>query len=206
MTAWKLWTLMRRAQAVIDELAGEFPLTKAALDQFENALKQETPERRKGFKRRRGPEEIKASRTLKQKFRRLQSKCNALKSQVEAATGAKGLRRQLCTDWLVRVALAAPLASARSLTTAFRDVCDVDEQIVSRATIGKIKDAFVEVVKTMMVKYLAGLACASEAAAAATGAPFQNIVLTHIQDEADLRLRSFFDQRRPPRSRPPLRN
>ena len=121
---------MRRAQAEIDELQGEFPLTKAAMDQLESVLKQETPERRKGFKRRRGPEERKAIRTLKQKTRRVQWKCNALESQVEAATGAKGLRRQLCTDWLVRVALASSLSSARSLTTAFRDVCDVDEKIV----------------------------------------------------------------------------
>ena len=86
---------MRRAQAEIDELQGEFPLTKAALDQFESVLKQETPERRKGFKRRRGPEERKASRTLKQKVRRLLTKSNALSSSLEAATGAKGLRRQL---------------------------------------------------------------------------------------------------------------
>ena len=69
---------MRRAQAEIDELQGEFPLTKAALDQFESALKQETPERRKGFKRRRGPEERKASRTLKQKVWILLTKSNAL--------------------------------------------------------------------------------------------------------------------------------
>ena len=46
-----------------------------------------------------------------------------------------------------------------------------------------------------MLEYAAGLACASESAAAATGAPFHTIVLTHVQDEADLRLRSFFDQR-----------
>ena len=144
MTSWKLWTLLRRAQAEIEALSDEFPLTKAALDQFECALKAEAPERRKGFKRRRGPEERRAIRILKQKARRLASKCSELKSKVEAATGAKGLRRQVETDWLVRVALAAPLASARSLTAAFRDVCDVDENIVSRPTIGKIKDVFSE--------------------------------------------------------------
>ena len=183
--------LMRRAQAEIDELQGEFPLTKAALDQFESALKQETPERRKGFKRRRGPEERKASRTLNQNVRRLLTKNNALSSSLEATTGAKRSRRQICIEWLVRVAFATPLASARSLTTAFRDVCDVDEHIVSRATISKIKDVFVEVLKSMMLKYLACLVCASDSVAAATKAPFQNVLLTHIQDEADLRLRSF---------------
>ena len=48
MTSWKLWTLLRRAQAEIEAFSGEFPLTKAALHQFECALKAETPEGRKG--------------------------------------------------------------------------------------------------------------------------------------------------------------
>ena len=192
ISAWRLWTSLRRAQAELEGFVDEFPLTKAALVQVLNALKQELPAS-KGVKRRRSLEERRAMRTSTQKLRRLHLKCSLLRSQVEAATGAKGLRRQLSVDWLVRVALAAPLVSARSLTTAFMDVCDVDQQIVCRATVGRIKDAFVEVVKTMMFKYAAGTVSASNECAAATGASFQNILLTHIQDEAALRLRSFSD-------------
>ena len=88
-------------------------------------------------------------RSLKRSLARL------YQPQVKAATGAKGLRRQLCTDWSVRVAFAAPLVSARFLTAAFPQICDVDEHIVPRPTIGKIKDEFVKVVKTMMFKYAA---------------------------------------------------
>ena len=87
------------------------------------------------------------------------------------------------------------MVGSSACDVAFRDVCDVDANILSRPTIGKIKDAFAEVLKKMMFTIAAGTTRAAEAAAAATGAEFINVAMTHIQDEADLRLRSFFENR-----------
>ena len=203
MATRELRMLLQRAKATLSEVPGEFPLTHAAVNQLEAALRMENPQRKQGAKRRRGPDETKARKVWGQKVRRLQAKVADLAGQVAASTGSRGLRRQLDCDWLVRVALAAPFASARAMEVAFREVCDTDENIVSRVSIGKIQDAFAEVVKKMMFEFAAKTVAGAIDGAGDREGAFVNIVLTHLQDEAELRLRSFLGDRiaAPPRGR-----
>ena len=95
----------------------------------------------------------------------------------------------------MRVALASPLTSARALTTAFRDCTDVDRYVLSRGTIGSSKDVFAEVVRRMRLEVASKAVVGASLHAQAGGWPLQSIVLTHIHDEASLRLRSSSTER-----------
>ena len=101
------------------------------------------------YKRRRAPESNKEVRALQQRLRREAAKVKRLQEQLAAATGAKGAAREVTSEWLVRLALVNPIASGRDLAGVLEDVVGSDVPLVSRATIRKVKDAFVEVIKTM---------------------------------------------------------
>lgn len=195
MAALRMWQLLRRLEAELAELPDEFPQVRTALVALGEALRLETPERRRGIKRRRGPAEKKDVRTLRQKVLRWKKKCQGLTKRIREATGATGVRRQLGVDWLVRVALAAPLTSARALQVAVKDITGSDQSVVSRGTIGKIQDAFVQVLHKMVRDRLAATVRSAAGEALAAKAPFAVVVLTHLHDEAALRLRSFMADR-----------
>lgn len=121
------------------------------------------------FKRRRAPEFNKEIRALRQRLRRETAKVKRLQEQLAAATGAKGAAREVTAEWLVRLALANPIASGRDLAGVLEDVVGSDVPLVSRATIRKVKDAFVEVIKEMSTDRAAQLLRTASRASAATG-------------------------------------
>ena len=75
----------------------------------------------------------------------------------------------MTAEWLARLALANPIASRRDLAGVLKDVVGSDMPIVSRETIGKVKDAFVEVIKEMSTDRAAQLLRTASRASAATG-------------------------------------
>ena len=192
-----LWSSVHKMRSVLREVECDFPRVSDALAQLEAAMQSEAPRRSDGKKRKRlpGVGETGKIRSLQQRARRLTKKCALLQGQVDAATGARLAKRQLRAVWLVRIALAQPLASSRSLVVSFRDCCDADEEMVSRYSICCVKDAFAQVVRAMKFRYIAASIHNSEVAALATRSPLQCFVLTHIQDEASLRFRSFEEER-----------
>ena len=93
-------------------------------------------------------------------------------------------------EWLVRVFLSKPCASGRGLAQSFRDIAGSDICTVGRASIARVRDAWVEMYKPMVMLQCAELVTGAVQHAAATGAAFAPIFFLHVQDEADIRLRS----------------
>ena len=120
---------------------------------------------------------------------RLRLERDALASKVRTMTGAKDHGR-LSQEWLLRVFLTKPNASARSLQQSFGSIVGSDVTTISRNRLNAIRDAWVELYKPMVFKVGAAFveACASRAKDAK--ASFAPVFFVHVQDEADMRLRS----------------
>jgi len=89
--------------------------------------------------------------------------------------------------------LSSPGQNARGLTKAFNDVVGLDNNIVSRSSMDKVRGAWVEFYKAMVMKLAAERVAADVASANTTRAAFVLLFLIHVQDEADIRFRSGAD-------------
>lgn len=89
--------------------------------------------------------------------------------------------------------LSSPGQNARGLTKCFNDVVGLDKNIVSRTTMDKVRGAWVEFYKTMVMKLPAKRVAADVAFANNTRAVFVALFLIHVQDEADIRFRNGAD-------------
>ena len=121
---------------------------------------------------------------------RLRKERDALAEQLRAHTSAKAPGGSISQEWLLRVFLSMPGSSSRSLAQSFLDCVGSDVNTVSRTSIGRVRDAWVELYKPMVLKVAANLVGFTMASAAATGAAFAPVFFLHVQDEADIRLRS----------------
>ena len=96
----------------------------------------------------------------------------------------------LSEEWLMRVFLSKPNASARSLEQSFGDIVGSDVRTVSRPAMNAIRDAWVEMYKPLVHKAGAALVATTARLAKQGKAAFAPVFLVQIQDEADIRLRS----------------
>ena len=74
---------------------------------------------------------------------RLKRQVTKLNAELQRHVSTKTVGGRVSQEWLTRVFLAAPHASARALANSFRAVAGTDESTVSRPTISIIKDAWV---------------------------------------------------------------
>lgn len=117
---------------------------------------------------------------FKRKAEKLQQKLNQYSGQK-----SHGLLNRM---WLVRVGLQDPTVPARSLEQFCREFHDVEVSTISATSIASSRDAFCELIKLQMGRVVAdaiGQMCVS----------VENVslplILSHLHDEAALRLRSF---------------
>ena len=122
--------------------------------------------------------------------RRFKKERDALAEKLRLSSGAKEKGGALSEEWLLRVILSKPNASARSVAQSFADIVGSDVRTVSRGSINSVRDAWVEFYKPMVLTVAAGLVANSVRLAAEVRADFAPIYLVQIQDEADIRLRS----------------
>ena len=94
------------------------------------------------------------------------------------------------TQELILCFLAAPHSSRRALTKSFAVVAGVDRNTVSRPSIGAIKDAWAEMYIAMTLRVARSLVATHLQASSVQKQRFAAVHLMHVQDEADLRLRS----------------
>ena len=121
---------------------------------------------------------------------RLKKQNAQLKKEVQCHIATKAAGGKISAEWLMRVFLSQPTSSARALAQSFVDVAGSDVTTVGRTSIGKIRDAWVEMYKPMVLRTGADLVAFTVQGAAVAGAGFAPIFLLHVQDEADIRLRS----------------
>ena len=82
---------------------------------------------------------------------------------------------RITEEWIQRVVCCAPHASARALTKAFNLAVGSDAPLVARPSIGKVRDAWVDIYKERIMA-ATGAAIAGERAA--TGAAGRNFWLS----------------------------
>ena len=181
-----------QARRVIDRDA--HPKSAKALDELQRAMDTELNHDRMRRRRMQIVMKDKERSKYRSKLWRLRAQVASLEREAAIHKSAKargGHRgRVLSQEWTVRVFLAAPLTTGRALSESFRLVAGFDENLVSRTTIGKIRDAWVE----MYIRMIGGVArdfvkrhlasCEREKR------DFAVVTLLHVQDEADIRLRS----------------
>jgi len=215
----RIWPWVAKLQNWRADKENAFPRTCKAIDALRDALalersvaaswkknaRQKLASHRRpavaGHKRPADPEGARRTR-----LHRMSKKVKMLENQLAELKTSKDVRGRVSEEWLVRVILAAPKVSGRALAEAFHLAVGVEGNMVSRATIGNIRAAFLEMWKALIfstVREFAALqlldASKRNRALAATGAlpaatcanpNFVGMYITHVQDEADLRLLS----------------
>ena len=90
--------------------------------------------------------------------------------------------------WFLRVGLADPAASTRSLSTFCKDFGIEHQSAISHTYVSRTRDAFCQIIKSMTRKQVSLLASSLSANQSGCSTP---VFLTHIHDEARMRFRSF---------------
>ena len=152
-----------------------------------------------------GAREIVISNYARVALWRKQKKIDVLTSKLKAFQSSKIVGGVISASWILRVILTAPNVSGRSMAEAFHLVVGSDSSMVSRESVKNIRAAFLEIWKNMIFASLRDFIAAQrrgtpKAVAAATGAiaatsaiAGPNVVcvhVSHVQDEAELRLLS----------------
>ena len=133
------------------------------------------------------------------KRRRVEKKNEVLQAELAKHTAFKlGPHNYITPHWLVRVFLSQPAMSARGGATSMRDIAGIDAPVISRRSIERIRDAWVTKFKPMIRKIVVDrvknlVAGATQDRRLVGSVCFICIWLIHIQDEADLKLRSRED-------------
>ena len=175
-------------QAVFQRRRHDWPHTVEAMRRLQTALDLEFPAAARGVKRRL---RLYEPRKHYQRALRLKKANTALREQLAKVTESKSKNSNfLSPEWLLRVFLSMPAVSARGMAHSFRDVVGSDFNTVSRTSIGKVRDVWVEMYKPMVLKVAADRAAVAIGAAKAARAIFVPLYLVLVQDEAEIRLRS----------------
>ena len=129
-------------------------------------------------------------RKLRNQVQYMKGKINTLEDQLQSHTATKTSTGRLTKEWIMRVCLASPHSSTRALADSFHLVAGLDGTTVSRPSIGKIKAAWVEMYVRLVKKKTNETVAAHLRSCAMARRPFLPVSLVHVQDEADIRLRS----------------
>jgi hypothetical protein len=113
-----------------------------------------------------------------------QAKENNLKTLEGRKLGAR-----ICNVWLLRAALAPPNLPARTVVEWARDFNLDEEQVIGYSSVGFVRDAFCEVLKEMNRQEL--VSAVSGLGASGSSRESLPIYITHVHDEALLRMRSY---------------
>lgn len=165
-----------------------YPQTADAMRRLRAAIDAEVP-RGRGLKR---PAEGRSVSSRKHylRARRLKTETDKLRAEIANHTKSKANGYQITPDWILRIFLAMPAASSRGMEHCFRDVVGADGNLLSRRTIGRVRDAWVELYKSMVLKVGADRVAGAIGAANDARVGFAPLYILHVQDEADIRLRS----------------
>ena len=172
-------------------VADKHPRTAAALQELQLAAKAEIKVR---FKRR-----LQRRRGMRNKMYYLSRKVKKLESELESYKSAKSRQGRVSNEWMLRVFLAAPHTSGRALADSFHLVAGFDSTTVSRPSIRSIKAAWADMYIRMGKRMVRDIVKDHLRDCERARRPFVSVTFAHVQDEADIRLRSG-----DPRDRPKL--
>ena len=178
------------AQLRLEVNAKKHPRTAAALRELECAMLAEASDKTRQHTSR-------LRKAWRNKVNYLNNKISSLKSKLAAFTLHHTSTGRVTQDWILKVFLASPHASGRALADSFRLVAGFDSNAggaTSRPSIAKIKAAWVEMFVPMVKASVRDNISAGLRTCAHTSRPFLPVILVHVQDEADMRLRSGIER------------
>ena len=176
----RLLNLLLLLEVEVGRARGAYPRTVAALRSLRGALQVELT--RKSLC---GASLATRTSRLRMQMSRLRKRVRELEESDRRHKAAKIVDGLIELEWIVRVFLASPHASARAVAQSFRAVAGMDECTVSRPTISKIKDSWTE-----MYMDLAYNSARSAVEHHFATAQLKIVFIVHVQDEAAMRLRS----------------
>ena len=197
-----------------DGCSARFPKSCVAILAMRDAIKAELPYRalkKSAYNRRTGPASggrrtlptCGSSRTWRC---RMLKKMHALTAELHTLKSSKSVRGRVSEEWLTRVILAAPNVSGRALADSFHVIVGSDRNTICRSKIGSIRSAFLEMWKSMVLASARDCIAAQRRVPSIGGtrkpaiggrAAFVSVFMTHVQDEADIRLLSSDPSSRP---------
>lgn len=134
--------------------------------------------------RKRKTTSVKSLQSQRNYFRRKAAK---LERTLATQSGEK-MEGRLHINWFIRTGLADPAIPSRTLQDWCRDFHDTELKTISHTTIGAARDTFAEMIKISSGQALAQVVEKLPAAFESCSPP---LVLTHVHDEALMRLRSY---------------
>ena len=126
----------------------------------------------------------------RQRAYRLGKEVASLRQALAKHEAAKATGGRVAEEWLLRVITCAPHTSARALEEGFRLATGTDACTISRKSMGSIKSAWIEMYRDMEIARAHRLIARQQVDTGSQNGKFHSVVLTHVQDEADLRLLS----------------
>ena len=131
-----------------------------------------------------------SSQTLKRRVRNLRQKRSQANQQLHAFSAEKdyGQQCRVRDAWFVRIGLAPPSVPERVLSKWLRDMAIDDQAPVSCSRVGMVRNAWCEVLKTLNRTEVASLV--SSLRPPCTPAAVISVFVTHVYDEAVMRMRS----------------
>lgn len=131
-----------------------------------------------------------SGKAMRNKMSYMKRRIATLEEQVKCHTETKTSMGRLTKEWILRVFLASPHSSSRAIAASFHLVVGLDATTVSRTSIGKIKAAWVEMFVRLVKSKTGDTVAAHLRSCKMARRPFLPVSLVHVQDEADIRLRS----------------
>jgi hypothetical protein len=195
------WKLRRQVNRLADFFnggaTGKYPKISDAMRRLQQAVDAEAVTRRRAEPETPATSNTKrkhagsASRKHYQRCLRLKSENDELKAKLGSHTAVtRKVAKCISPEWIVKIFLTAPGQNARGLTKSFRDIVGFDKNPVSRETINKVRGAWCGFYKTLVLKLAADRVAFAVSVANGRRVAFAPVYLLHVQDEADIRLRS----------------
>ena len=126
---------------------------------------------------------------------RAEKKVNELQDRLTKLTDSKTVGGRVSEEWITRVILTAPHVSGHALAETFHLAIGSDSNVISRDSIGAIRSAFLEMWKNLLFSSAKDFIFVHRRdianrtpAALGSGLMFLPLFISHVQDEADIRL------------------
>ena len=175
---------------------GRYPNVAAAVAALGAAIAAEFPKRR-GKERRRSLkgaskfyDPADAARIYRRRGYRLKAERDRMAADLAKHVTARSQDGRLSEEWIQRVICCAPHASARSLASAFHLANGRDAALLSRPSIGKIKDVWADVYAKLVLTATGAAVARESATTGGAVRQFLPVFAEHCQDEADVRVLS----------------
>ena len=170
-------------------------LSCRAMAELSKAIMKEAPRKRWKPRASRRGDFVASYGRLRIRAWRAEKKVNELQDRLTKLTDSKTVGGRVSEEWITRVILTAPHVSGRALAETFHLAIGSDSNVISRDSIGAIRSAFLEMWKNLLFSsandfiFVHRREIANRTPAAfGSGLMFLPLFISHVQDEADIRL------------------